>query len=48
VFLIGGWIYYFVTKAFGMPESEYVARAMNRRAKRAEPVSDIESAGPLE
>ena len=45
VFLIGGWIYYFITKWFGMPESQYVARAMNRRAKRSEPVTPIESDG---
>jgi putative peptidoglycan lipid II flippase len=45
VFLIGGWIYYFITKWLGMPESQYVARAMNRRAKRSEPVTPIESDG---
>ena len=45
VFLIGGWIYYFITKWLGMPESQYVARAMNKRAKRSEPVTPIESDG---
>ena len=45
VFLIGAWIYYFITKALGMPESQYLARAMQRRAKRKEPVTAIESDG---
>ncbi|HJP81908.1 MAG TPA: murein biosynthesis integral membrane protein MurJ [Fimbriimonadaceae bacterium] len=45
VFLLGAWSYYFVTRALGMKESEYLNRAMNRRAKRAEPVSDIEAGG---
>ena len=46
VFMLGAWAYYFITKALAMPESEYVKRAMNRRAKRVEPVSAIEADGP--
>ncbi len=43
VFLLGSWAYYFITKALKMPETNYVANAMNkRRAKsNAEPPSEV-------
>jgi putative peptidoglycan lipid II flippase len=30
----GAWLYYFITKAMGMPESDTISRAMDRLAKR--------------
>jgi putative peptidoglycan lipid II flippase len=45
VFFLGSWAYYLLSRSLKMQESDYLQRAMNRRAKRAEPVSDIESAG---
>lgn len=35
--LVACWIYYFVTKLFGMREAEYVAAAMNKRRNRNKP-----------
>ncbi len=29
--LLGGWAYYFLTKLMGMPETQYLARALNRK-----------------
>jgi len=43
VFLVGAWLYYFITKALGMPETGYVSRAMARIQRRREPVTDIEA-----
>ena len=48
VFMMGAWAYYFLTKALGMKEAEYVQRAMNRRTKSKEPVSDMEAGGAEE
>ncbi|MBC8063294.1 MAG: murein biosynthesis integral membrane protein MurJ [Chlorobia bacterium] len=45
VFLLGAWAYYFATRALKMQESDFVKRAMNRRAKSKEPVSDVEAMG---
>jgi putative peptidoglycan lipid II flippase len=38
--IAAGWLYYFITRALNMPESEYVTRAMNRinRKRSAEQV----------
>lgn len=33
VFCLCSWVYYFLTRALGMPETEYVARAMRRRRR---------------
>jgi peptidoglycan biosynthesis protein MviN/MurJ (putative lipid II flippase) len=35
VFTVGGWAYYFIGKALGMPETAYVTRALNRFTRRA-------------
>lgn len=34
VLCVAGWLYFFVTKALGMPETAYVTRAMDRLARR--------------
>jgi len=34
VFCIVGWVYFFVTKALKMPETDYLSRAMDRLAKK--------------
>jgi putative peptidoglycan lipid II flippase len=36
-FMIGSWLYYFITKALGMPETAYISRAMNRVQRRGRP-----------
>ena len=41
--LVGAWLYYFITKALGMPETGYVSRAMARIQRRREPVTEIEA-----
>ncbi|HEY0868473.1 MAG TPA: murein biosynthesis integral membrane protein MurJ [Fimbriimonas sp.] len=41
----GAWLYYFVTKWMGMPETKYVARAMDRINRRTRPISQAEAGG---
>jgi putative peptidoglycan lipid II flippase len=41
----GAWLYYFVTKAMGMPETRYVSRAMERINRRARPITPTETGG---
>jgi putative peptidoglycan lipid II flippase len=41
VFLVSAWIYYFITKAFGMPETRYLAKAMDRVRRRPSPPTPL-------
>jgi putative peptidoglycan lipid II flippase len=43
VMCICGWVYYWVTKAFKMPESEYFVRALKRMDRRKRPIAPVES-----
>ena len=38
-----GWIYYWLTKTFKMPESEYLDRAMKKLDRRKRPISVVEA-----
>jgi putative peptidoglycan lipid II flippase len=40
-----GWIYFYITKAMGMPESEYLVRAVARLDRRQRPVTQSEAGG---
>ncbi len=42
VIAVCGWIYYFLTKAMKMPESDYLARALNRKGGKR-PISIVEA-----
>jgi putative peptidoglycan lipid II flippase len=37
VFSVSGWLYFFITKAMGMPETCYLARAMDKMRRRPSP-----------
>ncbi len=41
VVLIAAWIYYFITKAFGMPETRYLVAAVNKVKRRPGPPPTI-------
>lgn len=40
---VAGWIYYYITKAFKMPESDYLTRAMRKMDRRQRPVAVVEA-----
>ena len=37
-----GWAYFFITKRMGMPETAYVARAIDRVNRKTRPITEIE------
>lgn len=43
IVVLGAWLYYFLTKAFGMDETDYVSRAMNKINRKTRPISEAEA-----
>lgn len=41
--LICMWVYYFVARAFKMPETEYLSKALSRMDRRKRPISQVET-----
>jgi putative peptidoglycan lipid II flippase len=39
----GAWLYYFVTKALGMPETGFVSRAMEKVNRKIRPITPVET-----
>lgn len=43
VLVLAAWVYFYITRAFKMPETEYLSRAMNRVNKKLRPIAEVEA-----